>query len=191
MPVFLFKGVELYGLRGGVKISCPISCGMIRLGGRGVSIFDKTCYFVWDNHGSVEFRGAAYIGSGSKISVAEGGFLSLGNYFSVSAHSSIACKKKIYFGDNCRLSWDILIMDSDYHKIIKDGNVINPPKDIYIGSHVWIGCRCTILKGVVISDDVIIAARSLIAKSFSIPHCIISGDGKEVYAVKENTTWET
>lgn len=82
-------------------------------------------------------------------------------------------------------------MDSDYHKIKSNNSVINPPKSIKIGNHVWIGCRCTILKGIAISDDVIIGANSLIAKSITLSNCVVSGNGKNVTIIKDAVSWET
>ena len=41
-------------------------------------------------------------------------------------------------------------MDTDFHKVYSIKNLekqLNEPKPIYIGKNVWIGCRCTILKG--------------------------------------------
>ena len=104
----------------------------------------------------------------------------------------IICQKNIKLGDGCLLSWDILIMDSDFHKIANmfDSKVINAPKDIIIGNHVWIGCRSTILKGVAIADNTVIAAGSIITKSFEGGNCVVGGSGKHVGILKENTNWE-
>ena len=52
--------------------------------------------------------------------------------------------KSINFGDDNLLSWDILMMDTDFHKIISsDGEERNKPSAIDVGNHVWIGCRVT------------------------------------------------
>lgn len=42
-------------------------------------------------------------------------------------------------GNNSIISWDCLILDTDFHRIYKDGNMINENKPIEIGNHVWIG----------------------------------------------------
>lgn len=38
--------------------------------------------------------------------------------------------------------------------------ILNPSKPINVGNHVWIGCGRVILKGVSISDNVVLAALS-------------------------------
>ena len=78
----------------------------------------------------------------------------LGRDFIVTGRSVILCTKRITFGDECLLSWDLLIMDTDWHSVIStaDSRILNPSKPINVGNHVWIGCRSVILKGVSISD---------------------------------------
>ena len=40
-----------------------------------------------------------------------------GDNFCVTANSAIVCVSNINFGSNVLLSWDILILDTDFHKI--------------------------------------------------------------------------
>ena len=69
---------------------------------------------------------------GSRI--ANSGVLSFGDRFSISANSSIICTDKITFGDDVLISWDSLIMDTDFHSIF-DADThekVNPSSPIYI-----------------------------------------------------------
>ena len=77
-------------------------------------------------------------------------------------------------------------MDTDFHNIYKDGQVINPNKPINIGNHCWIGMNCTILKGSSIPDGSIIAAGSTVTKALSKGKCIYVNND----AVKEIDDWE-
>ena len=100
------------------------------------------------------------------------------------------CQKEITFGKECLLSWDILIMDTDFHHMIDSNNeIINPPKSIHIGNHVWIGCRNTILEGVSIADNVIISANSTITKSINESYCAVGGSGKDINILKRDINW--
>jgi acetyltransferase-like isoleucine patch superfamily enzyme len=67
-------------------------------------------------------------------------------------------------GDDCLFSMDIIISTSDHHSIIDLDSLeqINPPADVTIGQHVWIGNDCAILKGAQIGDGAIIGRRSLV-----------------------------
>ena len=66
-------------------------------------------------------------------------------------------------------------MDTDFHHVIKNSEIVNHPAEINIGKLVWIGCRCTILKGSSIADNTIVAAGSLITKKFTRENVVIGG----------------
>ena len=78
-------------------------------------------------------------------------------------------------------------MDSDLHKIINEkGEVINGHRDVHFGNKVWIGCRCCILKGVIIPDGNIVSAGSLITKSYDVKNSIITANK----IIKNDVVWE-
>ncbi|MGL5544389.1 MAG: DapH/DapD/GlmU-related protein, partial [Cetobacterium sp.] len=54
----------------------------------------------------------------------------------------------------------------------KRGNLY--PKPIEIGKGVWIGGNVSILPGVTLGDNVIVAAGAVVTKNFP-PNCIIAG----------------
>lgn len=168
LPIFLSKNVYLMHAGGKININFPVRSRSIRIGYKGVGIFDhEHSRTIWNVYGNVTFKGKANIGHGSKISVGENGQLILGNNFTITAETSlITTERKIQFGSNCLISWETLVMDSDFHKIYNDKReIINSPKDISIGNDVWIGCRCLILKGSTIPNNSIIAANSLVNKA--------------------------
>ena len=71
---------------------------------------------------------------------------------------------RISFGRDCMLSGDIQMDVSDMHSIIDvaSGARINPPRDIQIGNHVWLGQGVRVLKGVRIGDNSIIGSRAVV-----------------------------
>lgn len=79
-------------------------------------------------------------------------------------------------------------MDTDWHEVISitDGGILNPSKPIKIGNHVWVGCRSLILKGVNISDNVIVAANSTISRSID-EEFVVEGSNK---VLKKNVGWK-
>jgi len=186
-PILISKRVWIKNARGKVQIQSPISFGMIKIGFGDVAIFDSVkSRSIWDVTGTVIFRGRANIGHGVKISVS--GTLILGDSFSISAESSIICKEKVSFGAHCLISWENLIMDTDFHDILdSEGNVINPSKEIVIGDNVWIGCRCTILKGTQIGNNTVIAANSCLHSIIDGSNKIIGGNLARI--LKEEITW--
>ena len=137
--------------------------------------------------GVLVFKGSAHIGQGSKIHVAKGGYLELGDNFAISASSQLNCYKRILFGKNIQFSWDCLVMDSDTHAIIgESGDVINEAREIVFGDKVWIGCRTTILKGSYIPEHCVIGANSLVSgKQFELQTVILGNPAKSVKKIKD------
>ena len=95
---------------------------------------------------------------------------------------------KIEIGEDCMLSYDIEIRNTDSHKIYdKNTNKrINEGDIITIGNHVWLGMRAIILKGVNIEDNSIVAAGSIVTKDVKA-NTIVSGNPAR--QVKENKNW--
>lgn len=187
-PFFLKNNVLLDNLKGSVKIIGEIRPGMIRLGYGQVGHFDKRNRCIWSVEGNVVFRGGALLKFGSKIVVGKGAYLEIGDGFRISPNSAIICFWKIVFGSSCRVSWDVQVMDTDFHKIKSlDGEVLNRPREIAIGNHVWIGVRALILKGASISDDCVVSANTLVSKEIPGNHQIIAGVPGKV--VKSGVTW--
>ena len=189
-PVFVSCKTHLSKLEGRVIILGEYKTGMVNIGFGDVAIFDKNrSRTIFKNQGTIYFKGKADIGHGAKIGVGKEGELYFGNNFMLSAESEIVCKKKISFGDDCLLSWNILLMDSDFHKIKNSNKVIlNPDKDIIIGNKVWIGARSLIKKGVSIADGCIIASQSVVVKNITTPKQIWGGN--PAVLIKEDIEWE-
>lgn len=93
-------------------------------------------------------------------------------------------------GRNCLFSYDISIRTTDAHDILdlETGDVINKPKSVNIGEHVWVGTEALITKGVTIASDVVIGQRALINKDVTESHVIIAGVPGKI--VKRGTTWK-
>ena len=120
--------------------------------------------------------------------MARGGELRLGDNLKITAESAIAATNKIHIGANCLLSWNILIMDTDWHSVLdQNENIINPALPVQIDDHVWIGCEVTILKGVSIASGCIVAAGTIVSKSVADPNCIIGKNPNEI--LKRNIQW--
>jgi acetyltransferase-like isoleucine patch superfamily enzyme len=64
------------------------------------------------------------------------------------------------------------IMDSTYHDLSSDTTSRTQP--ISIGSNVWIGRSCTILPGVSIGDNSVVASNSVVNKSVP-PNTLVGG----------------
>lgn len=188
LPVFVSHRTFLRELHGKIMLPEKVNTAMIKIGFGDVGHYDrKRSRSIWQVSGTVAFGGKASIGHGSKLSVR--GNLTLGADFNMTAESTIVCTHQISFGNDCLLSWDILIMDTDEHPIInQDGIRTNPDKPILVGNHVWIGCKCTLLKGTEIPNNAIVAAGTLLTSAFSGENQVIGGNPPAV--LKSDVRWE-
>lgn len=126
--------------------------------------------------GKLTFLGSAHIGRWSKIIVNGNGCLTLGDNFAISASTDIVCYKNITFGRDIQFSWDCLVMDSDTHTILDEQmNKSNENRAVVFGNKIWIGCRCTVMKGSIIPDNCVIGACSFVSGNKFQAKTVIAG----------------
>ena len=178
--VICSRNVILDKLDGKVKISNP-AIGGIKIGFGHVGIIDgKREKTIWQNCGTIRFVSHVRLDIGTRIVCSMDGVLSIGEDVQITGRSSVICYKEISIGNNCLISWDNLLMDTDFHKIYLLTDVckkkINNNDRILIGNHVWIGCRCMVLKGATIPDNSVISAGSIITRKHDTPIDLFVGN---------------
>lgn len=96
---------------------------------------------------------------------------------------------KIHIGEDCMFANDIDLRTGDSHSIIDatTNERINYAQNVRIGNHVWIASHVSILKGVHISDNSVVATRAVVTKSFMEPNILIGG--MPAKKLKENINW--
>ena len=141
----------------------------------------RTSIIRLDENAKMNTTGETSIYYGADIIVLKDGFLSIGNSF-INSDCKIRCYEKIQIGDNCAISHDVTIMDSNAHRL--NGEIKKEP--IIIENNVWIGTKVTILPGVKIGEGAVIAAGSLINKD--IPKNTLVG-GMPAKVLKEDIKW--
>lgn len=53
---------------------------------------------------------------------------------------------------------------------------LDPPEDVGIGSHSWLGANVIVLPGVILGPHTIVGAGSVVTKSFPEGWCVIAGN---------------
>ena len=187
LPVIISHKVKFENLSGEIELK-KVKPAIVRIGFGGVANYDfRYSRTVLDIHGKIIFDGKAKIGHGSKLSVH--GTLEIGDRFQISAESSIICRKHIKFGDGNLISWENIIMDTDYHDIYDfNHKKINENAGIEIGDNVWIGCRNMILKGTEIGNNIIVGSNSTLTGKFTLENSIVAGNPPKI--IKENVYWK-
>ena len=128
-------------------------------------------------------KGSFQIFYDADIVVFEGGILNIGSGY-INSNLKLLCSNSIIIGNDCAISHDVTIMDSDFHNIDYANHEKSAP--VNIGNHVWIGSRAMILKGVTIGDGAIIGAGSVVTKDVPTKS-IVAGVPAKV--IKENIEW--
>ncbi|MFU8861991.1 MAG: acyltransferase [Cyclonatronaceae bacterium] len=117
--------------------------------------------------------------SGVRLEIGPKAILSIGNGSYLNRNTLIVCEDRVEIGKNCKIAWDVIIMDSDLHPINDTSPIINKPVRIEDG--VWIGCRSIILKGVTIGEGAVIAAGSVVTKNIP-PRTVYGGSPAKLIA---------
>ena len=188
LPVFVSRRTYLRELHGEVVLPEKVETAMVKIGFGDVGHYDrKRSRGIWQVSGTVTFGGKAGIGHGSKLSVR--GHLNFGADFNMTAESTIVCADNITFGKDCLVGWDVLVMDTDEHPLYDmAGNRLNPNRPIEVGNHVWIGCKCVLLKGAEVHDNTVVAAGTLLKSAFEGEGQVIGGNPPAV--LKREVRWE-
>lgn len=95
---------------------------------------------------------------------------------------------EITFGENCMISNQVVIRNSDVHSILNaEGQRINYGRSTHIGNHVWVGYGATILKGAVIGDNSIVGSQAVVPGRDFPEGVVIAGNPAKV--LKECVNW--
>ena len=97
--------------------------------------------------------------------------ITIGNQCNIGEYSHITAINKIVIGDGLLTGRFVLISDNSHGGLSREEAVIPPVSrklvskgEVIIGNHVWIGDKATILAGVHIGDNAIVAANSVVTK---------------------------
>ena len=178
--------------RNTVTLTANIKFGIIKIGWGDGSVGNEcNRYNYWGikKDCKVIFNGTAHFARGVSLRADNGGKIIFGNQFTSNQNFFCASNTKITFGDNVVLGWNIHVRDGDGHVIFNQNNeIINANKPISIGNKVWLASYASILKGVIIQDNSIVAFGSIVTKSFQDANIIIGGIPAAI--VKQNINWE-
>ena len=129
--------------------------------------------------------------AGCSFSVGINGHCVIGD-FTLLNGALIMSEDRIEIGSHCLVSWNVGIADSDFHPLEPAQRLIDaqalapffkerPPRPklrtapVIIRDNVWIGMNATILKGVTIGENSVVAAGSVVTKSVP-PNTVVAGN---------------
>lgn len=166
--------IRIYGNNNQVTIdsSCILNCVGIN---------------IWGDNNSIKIDDDAKIQIGD-ISLYNAASLNIEHNATFQGVSIVLYGHRCRIGADCMFSDGIKIRNYDGHKIIDEGSgeINNPPGDIVIEKHVWVGQDVNILKNSKIQEGSIIGCRALVSGEVG-PHSIAVGIPAKV--IKRGMTW--
>ncbi len=137
--------------------------------------------------GTFEVLGNCHIGRGCRIDVSPKASFQLGDQTYLHPFCKIIASQGIEIGSGCAISWEVSLIDDDFHSIDYPGKKQGSPTGIRIGNNVWIGAGATLLAGTRIADGCVVAANSTVRGEFLEKNCLIAGHPAEV--IRKDITW--
>lgn len=122
---------------------------------------EKNCSIVCVDGGKLTIINS-HISFGTHIKADAGSSLSVSNSF-VGRNCVIASKEKIIIKDNCLIAEMVVIRDQDHglDPLSRNSFITSA---VEINENVWIGSKATVLKGVTIGRNSVVAASAVVKK---------------------------
>jgi acetyltransferase-like isoleucine patch superfamily enzyme len=104
--------------------------------------------------------------------------LTIGDFSTIWYGTVISVRHKVEIGRECAISWNCTIIDNDMHQLVDDEAVgrtaENAGSHVILEDHVWLGAGVTVLKGVTIGHDSVVAAGAVVTKDVP-PFTLVAG----------------
>lgn len=105
----------------------------------------------------------------------------------IGRHLTISAAKQVSIGQGCLLSYHVSLLDHD-HQFAAAGSPndlpIGTPQPINVGANCFIGAHSFILKGVTLGHNCVVAANSVVNRSFPARSVIAGAPAKLVKTLK-------
>lgn len=190
IPILVWPfSLKVKGLRKrDIAFSAPIRHGMVVVGFPGTEgrSARKSLISVTDDV-RIVFGDNVTLARGTQL-VIKGHELSIGNNFFCNGDCFFTCDDDIRIGDNCLFGWDIDLNTNDGHRVMIEGEWRKSAGPIVLGNHIWVCSESHISKNVTLADGCVVAQRSLVNKSCSIPKTLLGG--MPARALRTNVEWE-
>lgn len=113
----------------------------------------------------------------------------IGNNFRCNYSTTIDCTdKNIEIGNNVVIGWNVTIKNSDGHYILEKKVKKSNSNKIVIENHIWVCANATLLKGIHIKNNSVIAYGSILTKTVNNENVLYAGIPAK--AIKNDICWE-
>ena len=130
---------------------------------------------VRNDGGRIEVENCTFY-PGVRLECWRGARITIGNGTYLNRNAEVIAQREVTIGRDCKIAWDVVIMDTDQHGVGSAPAVAAP---VRIGDRVWIGCRAIILKGVTIGSGAVIGAGAIVTSDVP-PDAVVVGPAAKV-----------
>jgi acetyltransferase-like isoleucine patch superfamily enzyme len=150
-------------VQGAERISFdPTGVLLIGLGSFGLTCANDTTVVRVHPGAAFHVGGRVALQRGLRI-VVDSGRLTIGAGTNVNGlGTKILVAESVTIGAGCTFSWDVQILDNDFHALTVGGVEQPSVAPVVIGDRVWVGTRAVVLKGVTIGDGAVVAAGAVV-----------------------------
>lgn len=107
------------------------------------------------------------------------GRIDIGDYVLISPGTRISAGDAVTVGNAVMMAHGVYITDSDWHGLY-DRTARDPePRPVVIGDNVWLGDRCTILKGVTIGANSVVGAGAVVSRNVPA-NVVVAGNPAQI-----------
>lgn len=119
------------------------------------------------------------------------GTIVIGDAVMISPGTRISASDEIRIGNGCMFANGAYVTDSDWHGIYDRVNRDPEIKPVILEDNVWVGDHATVLKGVTIGKNSIVAARAVVVKDVPANVVVAGNPAKVVKELDPDTTFYT
>ncbi len=169
-PIYVYKNTLIVRSHGKIVFDCPMRKGILHIGytiSQKSLIKEKTFFNL---QGKLIIKGDTKISFGSHFVVEHNATAELGKNVLLATSSRFHAFQSICIGNDFSFGFNSVICDSDYHFIVnvESGEIKNRTRPIKLGDRNWIGAYCSVNKGTITPDDLILAGPySLLHKDYT------------------------
>lgn len=149
-------------LQNKLRVICIKKCNpSARISILGIPTLHRDADIEIGNKSIVKIGSSFSMRKNSVIAARDNATLSIGQSVFINRNTIIMAMKHITIGNRVTIGPNVCIYDHDHDIHNRGGYFCN---DVTIGDHVWIGANVTILKGVTIGENSVIASGSIVTK---------------------------
>lgn len=92
------------------------------------------------------------------------GCINIGDYVLISPGCRISACHEVVIEDSVMMANGVYITDSDWHQMYDRASRAKAVTPVRIRKNAWLGDRCTILKGVTVGENAVVAANAVVTR---------------------------